>query len=238
MFAEEDLLPISALQHLAFCERQWGLMYLEAIWDENRLTIEGHYLHERADISETESRGNVRIASGLRLRSLKLGLTGRADVVEFHRLPEKDATPANQSSRSQGLFLEGVLGLWRPVPVEYKHGRPKPDPCDEVQLCAQAFCLEEMLEVDIPSGAIFYGMPRRRYDVIFNQNLRKETETLVARLHELYQAGKTPLAKYEKKCKNCSLLFHCLPQAIDSRHSVQRYLCKAMTEVNEELEEK
>ncbi|HUU26632.1 MAG TPA: CRISPR-associated protein Cas4 [archaeon] len=230
MYSEDDLIPISALQHLAFCERQWGLIHLEGLWAENLLTVEGGHLHERADSGETESRGEVRIARGLRLRSLRLGLSGKADVVEFHRLPEIENTQADLRERPAGVRLDRVSGLWLPVPVEYKRGRPKPGRCDEVQLCAQALCLEEMLEVVIPSGALFYGTPRRRYEVSFDAALRKETEELTARLHELTREGKTPAARYEKKCKSCSLESFCLPKATGSRHSAAKYLSLAITD--------
>ena len=219
MFPEADLLPISALQHLVFCERQWALIHLEGIWEENRLTVEGHFLHERVDESETEVRGDLRIARGLRLRSLRLGLVGRADVVEFQRIPG-----------GEGVRLPGASGVWQPVPVEYKRGRPKSDRCDEVQLCAQALCLEEMLSVSIPAGALYYGQPHRRQEVILDEALRSETEALVARLHQLWQAGKTPPAIYEKKCRSCSLISVCLPKATQSRKSTGPYLSQIFAE--------
>ncbi len=177
--SEDDLLPISALQHLVFCERQWGLIHLEQIWAENRLTLEGKHLHERVDESETESRGGVRTARALALRSLRLGLSGRADVVEFLRM-EADEGPVDGADDgvSGAVALPGVAGLWRPFPVEYKRGKPKPDRCDEVQLCAQALCLEEMLDTEIPRGALFYGQPRRRQEVAFDPELRALTESL------------------------------------------------------------
>jgi len=205
MYDEDDLLPISALQHLAFCERQWALIYLEGLWSENVLTAQGRQLHDRTDRPETETRGDLRVARGLRIRSLRLGLTGRADVVEFHRLP-----PGSQG----GVRLAGADDLWQPFPVEYKRGRPKADHCDEVQLCAQALCLEEMLGVPVPKGALFYGMPRRRTDVEFNSDLRDETVALAAHLHQLTQDGKTPPPPARKRCRNCSLRQLCLPAAV------------------------
>lgn len=226
MYDEDDLLPISALQHLAFCERQWGLIHLEGVWEENRLTVEGRHLHEKTDESETEVRGDLRIARGLRLRSLQLGITGKADVVEFHRVASPGENP-------EGARLPGVPGVWRPVPVEYKRGRPKTDRSDEVQLCAQAFCLEEMLEVSIPLGALFYGKPRRRLDVPLDEGLRRETEALIARLHDLTRARKTPAGKYEKKCENCSLLSVCLPKATGGGRSARRYLSDIFAEIKE-----
>ena len=133
MYSEDDLLPISALQHLAFCERQWALIHLEGVWAENQLTAEGRVMHDRAHEPGTESRGDIRISRGLRLRSLRLGLSGIADVVEFHRCGRPDDV--------DGVCLPGVSGSWAPFPVEYKRGRPKSGPFDEIQLCAQALCL-------------------------------------------------------------------------------------------------
>lgn len=223
MYSEDDLLPISAMQHLAFCERQWGLIHLEQIWGENLLTAQGRILHERTHEPETETRDDIRIARGLRLRSLRLGLTGQADVVEFHRVTAGQA----------GVPLEGASGMWQPFIVEYKRGRPKIGYEDEVQLCAQALCLEEMLGVSMSSAAFFYGQPRRRQDVQLNKDLRDKTETLAARLHELSAAGKTPPSEYGQKCKSCSLVDLCLPAATGQQQSARKYLAKAIKEGSE-----
>lgn len=203
VYLEDDLLPLSALQHVMFCERQCALVYLEQCWDENRLTAEGRLLHERVHGADDESRGDVRIVRGLRLRSLQQGLVGQADVVEFHRQPD---------------------GSWVPFPVEYKRGRPKPDVSDEVQLCGQALCLEEMLGISVPEGAIYYGQPRRRHPVVFGADLRHATERAAERVRELLKAGVTPPAIYEKKCQQCSLLDHCMPKIAGERKSAKRYL--------------
>lgn len=197
MYSEDELLPISALQHLLFCERQCALIHIEQVWEENRLTVEGKNMHEHVHEQSSESRPGVRIARGLRLRSLRLGLVGMADVVEFH----------------QG----------RPFPVEYKRGKPKADHCDEVQLCAQALCLEEMLAATIPSGALFYGTTRRRQDVAFDDALRDLTVQTAERLHALIAMGMTPAQEYSAKCENCSLLNVCLPKG---GKSVARYLAE------------
>jgi CRISPR-associated exonuclease Cas4 len=215
MFDEDDLLPISGLQHLMFCERQWGLIHIEQIWEDNRLTAEGRVLHERAHGSGSESRAGIRTARGLRLHSLRLGLVGQADVVEFHRAGD-------------GIGLPEVEGLWRPFPIEYKRGRPKRDAWDEVQLCAQALCLEEMFQCEIREGALFYGEPRRRHPVAFSAELRDRTETLAARMHELYRAGMTPLAAYEPKCESCSLMARCMPRLLSKPPGVARYLARAL----------
>ncbi len=232
MYDEADLLPISALQHLAFCERQWALIHLEGMWAENRLTVEGHHLHDRTHKPETECRGDVRTARGLRLRSLRLGLTGVADVVEFHRAANPtEPQGADSAEKAPGVRLPGVAGLWQPKPVEYKRGRPKLGPYDEIQLCAQALCLEEMLAVCIPAGFLFYGEPRQRHEVELAGALREQTEKMAARLHELTQAGKTPPAHYEKKCESCSLISLCMPKTTGGRKSVDRYLSSTLDQV-------
>jgi CRISPR-associated exonuclease Cas4 len=215
MFDEDDLLPLSGLQHLLFCERQWALIHIEQVWSENELTAEGRELHERAHEIGSESRPDLRIARGLRLRSLRLGLSGQADVVEFRASPT-------------GAELPGASGLWQPFPVEYKRGRPKRDRCDEVQLCAQALCLEEMFPAAIPEGALYYGSPRRRRDIAFSSSLRVETEALAARMHALYRARTTPRAVYQPKCDKCSLLAACVPKALAAPRAVERYLARAI----------
>lgn len=211
MFPESSLLPLSALQHLAFCERQCALIHIEQAWDENRLTAEGRLLHERVHEQESESRGDLYIVRGLKLRSLELGLTGVADVVEFHRV------------ESGGIRISGKRGNWQPFPVEYKRGKPKKDSSDKVQICAQALCLEEMLNCRIETGALYYGSQHKRYEVTFGAELRKETGELACRLHALVEAGKTPTAIYEKKCEYCSLVEICMPGEGKGR-SVEKYL--------------
>jgi CRISPR-associated exonuclease Cas4 len=237
-YSEDDLLPISALQHLAFCERQWGLIHLEGAWAENRLTTQGRQLHDRVDRDQTESRGDLRIARGLRLHSFRLGLVGRADVVEFHRLAgDASGRRAPPDRPANGVRQEGVRGWWRPVPVEYKRGRPKKDHCDRVQLCAQALCLEEMLDVNIDRGTLFYGKPRRRYDVTLDDALRRETEALALRLHKLTGDQRTPAAAYATKCKRCSLYDLCLPKSAGSGQSASAYLRRTLDQIARAVEE-
>lgn len=228
MYTEDDLLPISGLQHLAFCERQWGLIYLENAWEENRLTMEGKLLHERAHEAETEVRGDLRIARALRVHSFRLGLVGQIDVLEFHRENQDDEAPPPMAAAGRlAVRLEKATGWWRPFPVEYKRGRPKTGVCDEVQLCAQMLCLEEMLDVSIARGAFFYGQPRKRQEVNFEPGLRRITESYASRMHALFRAGKTPSAKYENKCNSCSLLHVCEPKTVQPTHSARRYLQRA-----------
>jgi CRISPR-associated exonuclease Cas4 len=213
-YSEDDLLPISGLQHLMFCERQWGLIHLEQQWEENRLTAEGRVIHERAHAAGADNRPGIRTARGLRLRSLRLGLVGQADVVEFHH-------------SDSGIAMADVEGKWRPFPVEYKRGRPKRGACDEVQLCAQALCLEEMFGGKVLDGALYYGEPRRRTEVAFGKELRIRTETLARRMHDLYSRGRTPPPVYESKCDGCSLIARCMPRLLAKPPGVGRYLSRA-----------
>jgi len=206
-YPEDELMPISALPHLMFCRRRCALIHIEQLWDENLFTAQGRVMHERVHEVGGESRGNVRIERGVPLRSLRVGLIGKADVVEFHR-------------------KEGEK--WLPFPVEYKRGKPKVDDSDKVQLCAQAFCLEEMLNLEIPGGSIFYGKTRRRLDVSFDGGLRKQTEKAAQEVHELLTSGRTPEPVYTKKCERCSLVNQCLPKVIQKKPSVKRYLEKAV----------
>ncbi|WP_417911160.1 CRISPR-associated protein Cas4 [Candidatus Electronema sp. PJ] len=196
---------ISALQHLLFCPRQCALIHLEQVWTENRLTAEGRLLHEHVHEAGSDSRGTVKIEYDMPLRSLRLGLAGRADVVEFRRQPDK---------------------AWQPFPVEYKHGKPKKDDSDLVQLCAQALCLEEMLDCTVPAGAFYYGVTKRRTEVEFDQRLRRITEDAAARLHELLSGTSTPPPEYGKRCESCSLLDTCLPQTAGKKNRVENYLAR------------
>ncbi|RLB31359.1 MAG: CRISPR-associated protein Cas4 [Deltaproteobacteria bacterium] len=216
MYTQDDLLPLSGLQHLLFCERQCALIHVEQVWAENRFTAEGRIMHERVHDPDRESRGSdIRVEYGIPLRSLRLGLIGKADVVEFHR---------DQGAR------EGGTPTWLPFPVEYKRGRPKKEDWDRVQLCAQAMCLEEMLKLRISRGALFYGKTRRRQDVAFDSALREETEQSARRFHELVEQGLTPKARYGKQCDMCSMLSLCLPKTTGRNRSINRYLMEAAKE--------
>ena len=215
-FAEDELLQLSAMQHILFCERQCALIHIEQVWSENRFTAEGRIMHERVDTQGHESRGKIRIEFGVPLRSLRLGLSGKADVVEFHRVEGRPGDKAVQ---------------WIPFPVEYKRGRPKKENWDKVQLCAQAICLEEMIGIDVPEGALFYGKNRRRQGVLFDTALRKATEDTAARLHALVASGQTPEAVYSKKCDTCSLIEVCLPKALTRKQSVETYIKRVVQSV-------
>lgn len=199
---ESELVPISALMHMLYCPRRCALIHTERQWSENRLTAEGRILHERADAGGRERRANVTIERSVPLRSLRLGVSGVADVVEIH---------------------EGK----RPYPVEYKRGRPNDHRADEVQLCAQAICLEEMLDRPVPEGALFYGRNRRRKVVPFEAELRALTERVAAETWSLLDAGETPPPEFEaRKCNACSLKEVCQPQR--PRHPVAQWLIRAV----------
>ena len=217
MYCDEDLLQISGLQHFAFCRRQWALIYVEDQWQDNVRTVEGDLLHRRAhDEAARERRGDMLILRGLAVVSYTLGLSGKCDVVEFRADP-------------QGVPLRGEEGLWLPYPVEYKRGKPKEHLADELQLCAQALCLEEMLCCAVPAGALFYGEPRRRTAVEFSADLRQVVRDTCEERHRYARRGYTPKAKPGKYCNACSLKDLCLPQ-LTRRGSVSVYLQRAMEE--------
>ena len=221
MFTEDDLLPISALQHLEFCPRRCALVHVEGLWTENVQTAEGRVLHRRVHETPSETIDGVRVVRGLRLCSRTLGLFGVADVVEFQ--PVADEAPG-------GIALANLGGRWQPFPVEYKRGRRKPEMSYLVQLCAQALCLEEMLQTAIPAGALYHGKSRRRQQVAFDLPLRQRTQTRARELHELIDAGRTPPPVHGPKCKFCSLADKCLPRLPPSR-SAREYLARTIDEL-------
>ena len=201
-YDEDDLLPISALQHLLFCERQAALIHVERLWAENELTVQGRQLHERADSGKREllrgrAEGRAGGAGGAAAVVHSSGVWGKADVVEF--------PPAGP-----------------PRPVEYKRGKPKRDGSDAVQLCAQAICLEEMLGVSVPLGVLFYGVTRDRLEVAIDDALRARTAEAAGRMHELMRTGHTPAAALQAKCRRCSMLSLCQPSAIGRKKGQRR----------------
>jgi len=222
MYSDDELLALSALQHMVFCERQCALIHVEGLWGENRFTAEGSRMHRRVhEAPRSATRGDARVCRGLRLKSARLGLAGIADVVEFHPAGEND---------SRAVALPGRRGRWRPFPVEYKRGRPKAHAADRVQLCAQGLCLEEMLETEVPAGALFYGRIRRRTDVRLDAELRSRTERAARRLHEIVAAGLTPRASPGPHCRSCSLRDVCRPEATAAAGRASRYLERARKE--------
>ena len=197
---EDRLLPISALQHYLFCPRQCALIHLEQAWAEDARTAEGRVLHEKVDAGQAEARPGVVLARGLSLRSVRLGVSGRADAVELRGHPPV------------------------PYPVEYKRGRPKAHRADEVQLCAQAICLEEMFGVAVPEGALYYAAQRRRTLVPIDATLRHLTETVAASARAMVASGKTPAPRHTRACAACSLHDLCLPERLEAPPAVGAWL--------------
>lgn len=208
---DEDFTPISALQHFVFCKRRAALVHIERLWTENQATVEGNAMHERAHGEIFESRGDVRFRTTLPVRSRILGIVGVTDVVEFRR------------SSSGGVALDGASGLWTPYPVEYKRGSEHKEIAYEVQLCAQALCIEEMLSTQINWGAIYWGGSHKRQEIEFSQSLRAYTEQKVRELQAFLNEGKTPPPHYEKKCKGCSMLDVCMPKELEKKIDVSGY---------------
>jgi CRISPR-associated exonuclease Cas4 len=197
---EDALIPLSALQHQLFCPRQCALIHVEGLWAEDAATADGRILHERVDSGQQETRPGVRIARGLAIRSLALGVAGRADVVEFRGRPP------------------------RPFPVEYKRGKPKSHRADEVQLCAQAICLEEMCGGEVPEGALFYGVTRRRTTVTFDDGLRALTAHVAQAARANIAALRTPPPVRTPACRRCSLADLCQPDRLEKSPKVARWL--------------
>jgi CRISPR-associated exonuclease Cas4 len=207
-FAESELLPVSALQHLLFCERQCALIHLEQQWAENRLTALGRIEHERVDEGYREFRRGRRQISGLHVRSLELGLYGRLDVLELDLVDKQGPDNA---------LAFGLKGKWSFYPVEFKHGVPKEGDCDRVQLCAQALCLEEMLKIGIAEASLFYHKIRRREEVPLDSRLREVTLEATSRLQQLFARGVTPPPVYLPHCRSCSMLELCYPKRLDRK---------------------
>ncbi len=215
---EEDWLQLSGLQHFVFCRRQWALIHIENQWAENFRTVDGQLMHENVhDSAFRESRGDLLVVRGLAVHSAELGISGQCDAVEFRKDPS-------------GIPLRNREGRWLPYPVEYKRGRPKEHGADELQLCAQAMCLEEMLCCAVPEGALYYGEPRRRTAVPFAPGLRRQVQDSLAEMHELYRRRHTPKVKFSKSCSACSLKELCLPRLM-SRKNVADYLTAAVEEL-------
>jgi len=220
MFEENELIPISALQHVLFCERQFALIHVEQIWQENRYTVEGQILHERVDVRRGESRKFLRHEYGLHVRSLELGLVGICDLVEVNLDLQKHPLSA--------------------VPVEFKRGRTKHTHVDLVQLCAQALCLEEMLKIQVRFGQLYYLQEHRRIDIVIDDSLVDETKHLIERCRELLVQKVTPHIKYSSTiCPKCSLYDFCSPKIIgEGGKHVEKFVQNAIKRVmSEEVSE-
>ena len=228
MFNEDQLLPLSALQHWLFCPRQCALIHLEQVWAENKFTAEGQVLHKKAHEGEDESKAGVRITRSMSVRSLELGISGQCDIVEFHaggrNLKSEISDLREKDSSDFKSQISDLKSKPRVVPVEYKRGKPKSHRADEVQLCAQAMCLEEMLSISIPEGAIFYGEKKRRTAVEFDHALRQLVTETAGALHAMIDSRTTPSAEYEsRRCDACSLIDLCQPKAMRFKRGAQAW---------------
>ena len=205
MFTEDDFILISALQHYIYCPRQCGLIHVDDVWNENLFTVRGQILHDKVDTDTYETRGDVKTVRGLRIHSFNYGIVGRCDVVEFKRINKEGDSGFHRNDSEEVL------------PVEFKSGEPKEDISDKVQLCAQVLCLEEMLSTQISKGMFFYGKIRRRNPIEIDDELRNQTEQVIASVREVVSSKTVPTAEYSAKCRNCSLIDICQPKALNKR---------------------
>lgn len=217
-YTDDELLSLSGIQHFHFCKRQWALIHVEQQWEDNLRTAEGHIIHERVDDPFfNESRGDVVISRAFPLVSFTLGLNGVADVIEYTR-------------SDTGFPIPGSEGLWTMKPVEYKRGKPKIDERDEVQLCAQVMCLEEMFSVRIDEADFYYNEIRRRQHLKITDDLRSLVSSLADEMHTIFHNGTTPEAESGKNCALCSLVDVCIPKLTKKKSSVRNYIGRHVQE--------
>lgn len=218
MYDENDYLMLSGLQHFIFCRRQWALIHIEQVWNENEYTTDGRIFHKNAhDASKIEKRGNVLILRDMYVTSRKYGISGQCDVVEFHK-----------SDENQGVRLQKYPGFWNPCPIEYKRGNHDINAADASQLCAQALCLEEMFCCNISEGYLFFGESHRRKQIDFDDKLRQNVMKKLDEMHSYYKKQYIPKVKKSKKCNKCSLKDICIPGI--QYLSVDKYIVKTLKE--------
>ncbi len=193
-----DPIMVSALEHWSYCPRQCALIHVEQTFDENLYTLRGRAVHKQVDEVESVVERGVRVERALPIRNRRLGLVGKADVVELH----------------------GEV----PYPMEYKHGSRRQREHDDLQLCAQAMCLEDMTGQAVPRGAIFHYKSRRRREVIFTPTLRRQVEEAVTAIRSLLAEKKLPPPVNDRRCEKCSLKEACMPQVTESRNREKRLL--------------
>lgn len=217
MYEEADYLMISGIQHFLFCRRQWALIHIEQQWQENVLTLEGQYLHEKADqpLIREKRKGKLTVRA-LPVQSSELGITGICDVVEFLEVTD-------------GVSLHGEAGQFQPVPIEFKHGKPKTQPSDILQVVAQAVCLEEMLVCEVPKGFIYYHETRRREEIRITEESRMKLKETLEEMHGYWSRRYTPKVKTGNFCKKCSLQDICLPKLMNNQ-TVKSYLDRRLME--------
>jgi CRISPR-associated exonuclease Cas4 len=210
MSEELDFIYISALQHYAYCPRQFALIHIEQVWAENRFTAEGNLLHERVDSNAAEQRGSVRTERSVLIKSDQYKINGIMDLLEI------ETSPVNKTIKY--------------FPVEYKRGKSKTQDWDRIQLCAQALCIEEMRQTIVSEGAIWYWESRRREAVKIDNDLRQTTRSIITGAHNLLSAGKTPPPTNNiKRCRACSLKDLCEPQSF--RHDQSKKYIKELFKI-------
>lgn len=216
-YNEDDMLMLSGIQHFRFCPRQWALIHIEQTWDDNRLTIEGQILHKHVDDPFYRQKCGEQITlRAVNIASHKLGLYGISDAIELFPSLSADDT----------IIHPKYKGRWKPVVVEYKHGKPKINEVDEVQLAAQTMCLEEMYNIHINHGVLFYGELRHRVKVDITDDLRCIVSQCADDMHVLFNKALIPKAEYGKHCEKCSLKDICMPKMTMNCTTVTTYLNK------------
>jgi len=216
-YSPEDYLMLSGIQHFCFCKRQWALIHIEQQWSDNLLTVEGDILHKNVhDIGFDEKRGDKIVVRGMAINSAELGVSGVCDVVEFMRSED-------------GVSIFGREGKYKVIPVEYKRGKPKENDADRLQLAAQAICLEEMLCCKIEKGFLYYGEIRRREEIVFDDEIRQKTVSMIKEMHGYFERGYTPKTKRTKSCNACSLKDICLP-GLQKNISAGKYIRERLDE--------
>ena len=212
MYAEDDYLMLSGIQHFLFCKRQWALIHIEQIWSENIYTSQGQIIHQKVDQPFIkEKRRGLILSRAMDVSSCQLGLSGTLDLIEFHKAEE-------------GVELENRSGKWQPVIVEYKRGKKKKYAYDEVQLMAQGICIEENLSIKLDYGYLYYQQTDTRERVDFTQDLRELTIKSAQEMHDYYQRKYIPPAEYFKNCRLCSIYEECRPRLTKKSKDIQRYI--------------
>ena len=223
MYTDDEMLMLSGIQHYRFCPRQWAFIHIEQQWDDNQLTIEGNILHKHVDDPFYRQKCCDHVAlRAVNIASHRLGLYGITDIVELH----------TTNDEANSIRHPKYPGLWHPYPVEYKHGKPKHNEIDEVQLAAQVMCLEEQYGITIPCGAFFYGEIRQRIVVDITPALRSIVEECAEQMHSIFKSGQLPTVKYEKHCDRCSLKDICMPHIVkctSAKHYLNKYLNEETT---------
>lgn len=217
-YSEDEMLMLSGIQHFVFCSRQWALIHIEQQWADNVLTTEGDLLHKNVDNpAYRQKNGDTITLRNMAIASKELGLYGFADAIELK--PTDNALNAIKHPR--------YAGYWMPIPVEYKRGKAKANRCDEVQVAAQAMCLEEMYDIRIPQCMLYYGSVNTRKVIELDQSLREYTQACVTEMHRIYRTGQTPQAEWSPHCQNCSIKDICMPK-IQQLKRVEVYLTKEL----------